>query len=161
MIQDRGGTADRLQQVAHGGGCTLYAAAAPAASRPVLGSLPREPAPIRLAPTLDAALEWCGSAVLDAHHSVAILPSASATLAAEFADAAAALLGAMDRVEVPAGAELMRQGERFDDLLFIVDGRATVTMQVDGAAPVRVRASGPARWWARWASCSACRGQWR
>ncbi|MBC7802016.1 MAG: SLC26A/SulP transporter family protein, partial [Gemmatimonadaceae bacterium] len=133
---------ERLQQVAHEAGCALHAAAPSQAARLLLGSLPQDPSPIRIAPTLDAALEGCEQAILAPHAADLAAPEQS--LAEELGPAADALLAAMERVDLEAGAVLMTQGERSSDLLFIEKGRASVTMRLGDGPAVRVRSFGPA-----------------
>ncbi len=93
------------------------------------------------AATLDEALEWCEAHTLaEAGHVSSEPETLSSRLRAEFGEEAAHfLLSHFSAVEVPAGAALMEQGERTDDLAFIESGRASVHVAFEDRPPVRVR----------------------
>lgn len=132
---------DRLQRLADADGFALILTAMPVEVSRRLSQLPASPG--FTARTLDEGLERCEDAMLAGIGPRVRTPFADA-LAAGIADPGdlSALLAMLQSEDAPAGAVLMRQGEISDDLLFIEDGQASVTVQFGGAAPMRVRAFG-------------------
>lgn len=96
---------------------------------------------------LDRALQWCEDRLLEsagqlAGGSVDTLPD---LLRAHLGSAAKAarLMGYLERVEVPAGHELLSQGEATDDVYFIERGQLTVMLKRNEGDAVRLRTLGP------------------
>ena len=134
----------RLQRLAAAKRIALVLCAMPPAVAARLRELPTRPdLEYHVAATLDDALEWCEDRMLPpgGHGAPPPLADRLADVFDDPADAAAfiALLQPEDR---PAGTILMRQGERSDDLLFLEAGRASVTVQFNGGAAMRVRRLG-------------------
>jgi SulP family sulfate permease len=50
------------------------------------------------------------------------------------------LMAHLERLDLPAGQPLIRQGECLDDLYFLESGRLTVELTPDAGAPMRLRA---------------------
>ncbi len=94
-------------------------------------------------PTLDYGMEWCENQIL--MH----LPSRQADAPATFHERLAQILPSaqdaprlekyLERIEMPARAVLMRQGERADALYFIEQGEVSVELQLADGKSVRLR----------------------
>ncbi len=98
---------------------------------------------MRIAETVDEALEWIEETILFSHAREGSI-SVEEGLRAEFRDpdAASLLFGALQAEVVAAGTVLLRQGELSDDLLLIESGRASVTVRLDSGRDMRVRSYG-------------------
>jgi len=102
--------------------------------------------PIHIFPDLDRGLEWCEEELLEVEGITMIrLP---VTLAAQLADSGLVktditrLMRYLKRVDVEAGAILIRQGEEADKLYFIELGMVSVYLEVEGNKPVRLQSLG-------------------
>src|SRR5262249_30658914 len=100
---------------------------------------------IIVAPNLDAALESCENAIIEAHQT---RDSEAGTLREWFTEAlggaenADQLIQHCKRIEVQPGEIIVREGDPANSMHFILDGR--VGIMVNGcSAPVRVRSLGP------------------
>lgn len=100
---------------------------------------------------LDAAIEWCEDLLLrrrgvEPHGDGAReVPLADTDLCRDMPAAEVAeLAAAVERIEVPAGAVFLREGDPPDALLVLARGRARVmAVGADGGVPVRLAAVGP------------------
>jgi SulP family sulfate permease len=97
-------------------------------------------------PELDHALEWCENEIITQHQDRA---QEEADLRGWFSrilgneEDAAVLIGRCERLEVEAGATIVRAGEAADSMHFILDGRVGVMVpaNADGGM-TRVRSLG-------------------
>lgn len=100
----------------------------------------------RLLPTLDHGMEWCEEQLL-AEGSAAD-PQEVQSLREQLAPYWSAgrdldaFLGHLDRLELPAGARLIRQGEPADALYFVESGQVTTALETASGAR-RLRRQGP------------------
>lgn len=90
--------------------------------------------PVLFFDDLDHGLEWCEAQLLA--HAGCTAPADQTALPAELAEKLAPYL---ERVELAAGTDVMRQGEASDDMYFVRSGR--VTVRLDGSQ--RLRTYGP------------------
>lgn len=90
--------------------------------------------PVRFFDDLDHGLEWCETQLLARAGGVA--PDEHPALPPELAER---LTPYLQRVELPAGDDVMRQGEASDDMYFVHSGR--VTVRLDDSQ--RLRSYGP------------------
>lgn len=99
-----------------------------------------------LLPDADGALEWAETAVLA---SVTSRIGTEATLAGMnllrgLDDALLATLAeAMERREVPAGTQILREGDPANELFFLARGSVTVSLNTGGARPLRLTTLDP------------------
>jgi len=102
---------------------------------------------VRLFADLDRGLEWSEDQVLHARLDTAgqLVDPLEAQLARVFpaAEQVAGFMRYLERVSWPAGATLIEQGDRSDDLFFIEHGQVTVQLQTAERAAVRLRTMGP------------------
>ena len=107
--------------------------------------LPRHPANLVVAPNLDAALESCQNAIIEAHQTH---DSEAGTLREWFAEAlggaenADQLIQHCKRIEVRPGEIIVREGDPANSMHFILDGRVGIMVNAV-SAPIRVRSLGP------------------
>jgi sulfate permease, SulP family len=100
---------------------------------------------IVVAPNLDAALESCENAIIEAHQTHA---SDAGTLREWFTEAlggaenADQLIQHCKRIEVQPGEIIVREGDPANSMHFILDGRVGIMVNA-GSAPIRVRSLGP------------------
>ena len=129
---------ERLGRMAEAGGFSLVLTAM---APDVAMRLPWPPDAV--AATLDEALERCEDALLSGLGSRPS-PSLADMLMSGLDDPVdlQPLLGVFQPEDVPAGAVLIRQGDLSDDLLFIENGQASVSVQFRSGTPVRVRSFG-------------------
>jgi SulP family sulfate permease len=96
---------------------------------------------------LDRGLEWSEDQVLQARAETAaqLVDPLEAQLARVFpaAEQVARFMHYLERVSWPAGAALIEQGDRSDDLFFIEHGQVTVQLQIAERDPIRLRTMGP------------------
>jgi sulfate permease, SulP family len=98
-----------------------------------------------VAPNLDAALESCENAIIEAHQTH---DSEAGTLREWFAEAlggaenADQLIQHCRRIEVRPGEIIVRQGDPASSMHFILDGRVGIMVNAV-SAPIRVRSLGP------------------
>ncbi len=134
-------TLERMQQVTGALGIVLTYAALPAVAAARLGGALTPGPGLRVAATLDEALEWCEADMLSGVAKEG--GDASALLRGLDPAEAAALEAELERSVVAVGAALTVQGEASDDLLFLERGQASVLVSFDGGPEVRVRQFGP------------------
>jgi SulP family sulfate permease len=100
---------------------------------------------IVVAPNLDAALESCENAIIEAHHTD---DSDTGTLREWFTEAfggvenADQLIQHCKRIEVRPGEIIVREGDPANSMHFILDGRVGIMVNAV-SAPIRVRSLGP------------------
>ena len=100
---------------------------------------------IVVAPNLDAALESCENAIIEAHQTH---DSEAGTLREWFAEAlggaenADQLIQHCRRIEVRPGEIIVREGDPASSMHFILDGRVGIMVNAV-SAPIRVRSLGP------------------
>jgi SulP family sulfate permease len=98
-----------------------------------------------VAPNLDAALESCENAIIEAHQTH---DSEAGTLREWFAEAlggaenADQLIQHCRRIEVRPGEIIVREGDPASSMHFILDGRVGIMVNAV-SAPIRVRSLGP------------------
>jgi len=98
-----------------------------------------------VAPNLDAALESCENAIIEAHQTH---DSEAGTLREWFAEAlggvenADQLIQHCRRIEVRSGEIIVREGDPASSMHFILDGRVGIMVNAV-SAPIRVRSLGP------------------
>ncbi len=106
--------------------------------------LDNSPAPAdgpHLLADMDRGIEWCEDQILAGLQTPSVAEaSLPDTLAAIWTNRAGieALLGHLQRWEVPAGEHLIRQGDEPDELFFIEAGQVTAQLEKPGSAPVRL-----------------------
>ncbi|HSV29103.1 MAG TPA: cyclic nucleotide-binding domain-containing protein, partial [Candidatus Omnitrophota bacterium] len=96
----------------------------------------------RMVPDLDHALEWCEDSMLDALAAErGEVPGFVAEFRQHVSDQGqtARLLAYFQRLEVPADAVLIHQGDPADDLFILESGRVTVWIVGEGGERVRLR----------------------
>ena len=95
---------------------------------------------VRLAPSLDAALEACEERLLAGSQTAEGVRSLAAFLAREIGDpgAEAALLDAFTEVAFAPGETLMAQGAAADDMYFVVSGRVTALLEREDGPSIRL-----------------------
>lgn len=133
----------RLQQQSAGWGATVLLSAMPGPMRRQLDAagLVGEAGPLRYAPSLDRALEWCEEELIRA----AGLGRAAPTLAEQLGDVLPGraqverLLAYLERHEAAAGERLLRRGDPADDLLFVESGAVTAQIERPGAHSLRLQ----------------------
>ena len=94
---------------------------------------------------LDRGVEWCENRLLADLGAEAVEQRSVAEQIAERLsdpDVGARLAGYLERLEVPAGEVVMRQGDHADALYFVASGRVAAMLDVHGGKPVRLRSSG-------------------
>ncbi len=101
---------------------------------------------VRVFPDLDRGLEWCEDQSLEtAGVTLVDIPLA---LRAQLADSGFdktrtdRLMGFLERLQIPAGEYLVRQGEDADDLYFIERGMVSIYLEIDDGKRVRLRTVG-------------------
>ena len=95
---------------------------------------------------LDGGVQWCEDRLLETDSGRTRGEQAPAVeLRQVLGDQldGALLMPYLERLELPAGACVMRQGEDTADVFFVESGRLTATLHSDGAEPVQLRVMGP------------------
>ena len=96
-----------------------------------------------LADELDQGLEWAEDALLESVAGSAEARPIELTEAlapiAEEGIAAERIATSFEQLELPAGEHLVRQGENSTELYYLESGEVTVTLEVVGGKPVRLR----------------------
>ena len=139
---------NRMQQLAGSKGITiLYAGASPQVQRQLAqGAAAEEQEEVRFATSAEQGVEWCENQILqEAGIDVEEKPPSLSEQLAEIlpdAETVAEMLSYFEKMEVEAGYQLIRQGEPARDLFFIEDGQATVMLNVEEGAPVRLETMG-------------------
>jgi sulfate permease, SulP family len=93
---------------------------------------------------LDHALEQCENAIIGAYRTA----GSDATSLRQWlvqvvsAEHALHLAGECERLEVPGGTIIARQGEAADSMHFILDGRVSIVVNAGGGRKIRVRSLG-------------------
>ena len=97
-------------------------------------------------PDLDRGVEWCEDKILESQDmTTAGLPPFSTLLSEIFPgreDRATHFVSYLDKLEVPAGHFLFRQGEPAGDLYFIASGHLSAVVESTGGEPIRLRTMG-------------------
>ena len=98
-------------------------------------------------PDLDHGVEWCEERLLHGaggseETDEAAFPSHLHDLVGDGVDVAA-LMGYLERVEVPAGHRIIRQGDPPGDVYFLAAGRLTAALEQEDGSTVRLRTMGP------------------
>ena len=93
-------------------------------------------------PDLDHALEWCEDQILvlsppPPTGTRGILQQITARMPS--ADAGDEFLDFLEKIEVPAGYTLVRQGDPSDEIFFVEDGEVSIYLETRGGERVRVR----------------------
>ena len=96
---------------------------------------------------VDGALEWCEGQVLAAEPTptaVSFAPLAEQPLLRGLTAAELAAVEAIAAIEqIAAGQTVVREGDRADALYFVLSGRVSVRLVVDGTRAVRLATFGP------------------
>lgn len=95
--------------------------------------LTRFPKTAHFEPDLDYGVAWCEERLIETMRRV------SRTQRAMPEGLIERLEPFLDTIDVPGGAQLMRQGDSPPGLYLIVSGRATVQLETDDGSPVRLR----------------------
>ncbi len=102
---------------------------------------------LRLFPELDLGVQWCEDRLLEAAGATAAAPTERlpALLRQGFEDSEdpERLMEYLEPFQVPAGHELIRQGDPSEDLYFLESGRLTVQFVRPDGHTVRLRTMGP------------------
>ena len=141
----------KAHRLAEGQGFTLVVTGL---SRRIAGQLERAGfsedalAALRVLPDLDHGIQWCEDRLLE--QEAAVLPPEHArSLATLLHDELGLsvdvdrLVPYLERVEVPAGHELIRQGEPSSDLYLLESGRLTAVLMRPNGERVRLRTMAP------------------
>jgi sulfate permease, SulP family len=100
---------------------------------------------VSIVPELDHALEWCENEIITQHQGLA---QEEASLRDWFTQIlgterdAMELIGRCQRLEVDAGATIVRSGEAAESMHFILDGRVGIMVPADQGGTTRVRSLG-------------------
>jgi SulP family sulfate permease len=99
---------------------------------------------VRTFEDLDRAMEWCEARLIE---EAGILPHATTSLLERLVHQMGAqvedLLPHLERVEVPEGHEVIRQGDPAGDVFFLESGRLTAELRQDDGDVIRLRSMGP------------------
>jgi SulP family sulfate permease len=100
---------------------------------------------VRFFPQLDRGLEWCEDRLLDGAGATGVVDAALLErLARVFVDVGVDELGDyLERFEVAAGEEIIRQGDPAGDVFFLESGQLTAQLHTGGGVPLRLRTMGP------------------
>jgi SulP family sulfate permease len=101
---------------------------------------------VRFVSSAEQGVEWCENQILrEAGIDVEERPPSLSEQLAEIlpeTESLAEMLSYFEEMEVEAGYHLIRQGEPAHDLFFIEEGQATVVLNVEEGAPVRLETMG-------------------
>ena len=134
------------QRLAEARGFTLVLAGASERVRRQLeqGGIGDEGSTVRYFPDLDRGIEWCENELLGGETAPAEgEPQWRAALGAGEGVDEEALMVYLERMEVPAGQTLIRQGDDADDVYLLESGRLTVEVATGDGKTVRLRTMGP------------------
>jgi SulP family sulfate permease len=138
----------RMQQLAKSRGIAiLYAGASPQVQRQLAqGAAAEVQEEVRFVSSAEQGVEWCENQILrEAGIDVEERPPSLSEQLAEIlpeTESLAEMLSYFEEMEVEAGYHLIRQGEPAHDLFFIEEGQATVVLNVEEGAPVRLETMG-------------------
>jgi SulP family sulfate permease len=132
------------QLAARHGVCRVFTALRPDVEQQLRQGecLNAEGSPCQLFPDLDRGLEWCENQLLEAGWS---RRRKSVPLALQLielfpaSDQATAFMTYLERLPIPAGHTLFRQGDEPDALYFVESGQLTVLLRVEPQRSMRLR----------------------
>ena len=135
----------RIGQIASAEGIVLVMTAVPPTVAARLDTRPLAPGQLRIFASLDQGLEWCEETRLaelqsDRNGPPTIHEQLSAAFGGEAV--AARFIAHLEPLRFPAGAVLLCQGDKSDELLFVEAGRITILVRFGEGPEVRVRTMG-------------------
>jgi sulfate permease, SulP family len=108
------------------------------------GGLSDDAPDVRFLPDLDRGLQWCEDRLLEERGAA---DETTGTLWGEALEgtgvAEETLLASLERVEVDAGATVIEQGERAEDVFFLRSGQVTAQVTLEDGQTVRLRSLTP------------------